>query len=169
MKAAAWDSPPSVTCVFCFEPPEPGRDLCAEHAAREQAALAACLHADLEKTGPGFFERETLAFEVARPTISTVPILAPASIGPGEDATAYGRAAIAGLHGDIQAALSAGSGRNMCLFTIATRLARLARDGHADRAYARELADRIAEELTPDELPKARDTVRRAFKIGGAS
>lgn len=158
-------------CFACGAPAMSGADLCTDHAEAELRAAVSDPHAGLERTGPGFYSRESVASPFAPPPPQrTAPAVAPADVPPGEDATAYGRAALAGLASDLDGWLAAGEGRNDCIYRVASRLAQLAADGHVIALVARERAERLAAELCADELAKARDTVRRAFaKVGGAA
>jgi len=196
--SAAKNLPPSITCRQCFAPPVHGRNLCtrcaghdddklhallvawaeamkighdcAEHAASEAASLAKDPHEGLARNGPGFFERASQGSPfISDPPPVAVPIIARATIPPGEDATRYGRAVLGIVKEDLAGWITAGEGRNCALFKVASRLARLADAGHVDRDVARAHAERISEELCPDERAKATDTVRRAFRVGGAS
>jgi hypothetical protein len=156
------------TCAWDFNPQAPGSDLCAEHAASEQAALAADPHEGLECSGPGFFERESLAspFDPPKPPRPVAPTVRVSAQLDGAGATRYGRVVLESIGQDLAEHVEAKGSRADAIYAVACRVGRLARGGHAADAVAFAELMAAALESMPDDRLGASDTAHRGWRAG---
>jgi hypothetical protein len=131
-------------------------DLCDECARAERHAMY-CVEFDHLARMDDLYPEHRARHD--RPKLSVKPYVVKAACGPG---TAYG---LAGLRNIIQRLAERGD-RNNAMYVAAVQTGELVAGGQLDGAYALDVLREAAEQITPDELWKSKNTIARGVRHG---
>jgi hypothetical protein len=133
-------------------------DLCDECARAERHAMYCIAYDQAERDsairGVPFPPERT-----SNRNLAHLPQVVKATCGPG---TAYG---LAGLRNIIQRLAERGD-RNNAMYVAAVQTGELVAGGQLDGAYALDVLREAAEQITPDELWKSKNTIARGVRHG---